>query len=180
VIPVIDLKARFGLPESEQTDESRILVIHVGGNTTSIIVDAVKEVLRIGRDQIAPPPPTVANLGREYLLGLVKLDDQLLILLDIERLLPAAPEPTAPQDPLPACRSGPGTSADSPRAASFGLASALAPALRCAAGKQRPGLSGLGHRECFACQAAAVRPCPVDPAHQNGRPHLFPDPHLPA
>jgi len=87
VIPVIDLKARFGLPESEQTDESRILVIHVGGNTTSIIVDAVKEVLRIGRDQIAPPPPTVANLGREYLLGLVKLDDQLLILLDIERLL---------------------------------------------------------------------------------------------
>ena len=87
VIPVIDLKARFGLPESEQTDESRILVIHVGGNTTSIIVDEVKEVLRIGRDQIAPPPPTVANLGREYLQGLVKLDDQLLILLDIERLL---------------------------------------------------------------------------------------------
>jgi len=87
VIPVIDLRARFGLPESEQSDESRILVIHVGDNMIGIIVDAVEEVLRIGRDQIAPPPPTVANLGREYLQGLVKLDDVLLILLDIERLL---------------------------------------------------------------------------------------------
>jgi purine-binding chemotaxis protein CheW len=87
VIPVIDLRIRFGLPEAELTSESRIMVINVGGKTIGIVVDAVSEVLRISNDQIAPPPPTVAGLGREYLTGLVRLEDQLLILLDIDKLL---------------------------------------------------------------------------------------------
>lgn len=87
VIPVIDLRIRFGLPEAELTGESRIMVINVRGKTIGIIVDAVSEVLRISNNQIAPPPPTVAGLGREYLTGLVRLEEQLLILLDIDKLL---------------------------------------------------------------------------------------------
>ena len=87
VIPVIDLRTRFGLPEAELTDESRIMVLHVGSKTIGIVVDAVSEVLRATKDQIAPPPPTVAGLGREYLTGLVKLEERLLILLDIDRIL---------------------------------------------------------------------------------------------
>jgi len=87
VIPVVDLRALFGLPEGEKTDDSRIMVLQVGTKTVGIVVDAVDEVLRISQDQIAPPPPTVANLGNEYLNGLVKLEDQLLILLDIDKIL---------------------------------------------------------------------------------------------
>jgi purine-binding chemotaxis protein CheW len=86
VIPVIDLRVRFGLPESDLSDESRIMVIQACGRTIGIMVDAVSEVLRVKHDQIAPPPPTVAGLGRDYLSGLVKLDDRLLILLDIDKI----------------------------------------------------------------------------------------------
>ena len=87
VLPVIDLRGLFGLPESEQTHDKRIMVMQVGNQTVGIIVDGVDEVLRISQDQIAPPPPTVAGLGNEYLNGLVKLDKQLLILLDIDKIL---------------------------------------------------------------------------------------------
>jgi purine-binding chemotaxis protein CheW len=86
VIPVIDLRARFGLPEGDLTDDSRIMVLQARGKTIGIVVDAVSEVLRVKHDQIAPPPPTVAGLGRDYLSGLVKLDDRLLILLDIDKI----------------------------------------------------------------------------------------------
>lgn len=86
VIPVIDLRTRFGLPEGEITNESRIMVLNVARKTIGIIVDTVNEVLRVANKQIAPPPPTVAGLGREYLNGLVKLDERLLILLDIDNI----------------------------------------------------------------------------------------------
>ncbi len=87
VIPIVDLRLRFGLTQQEQTDETRIMVVNVSGKTIGIIVDAVSEVLRIAHDQIAPPPPTVSGLGREYLTGLVKLETRLLILLDIDKIL---------------------------------------------------------------------------------------------
>jgi purine-binding chemotaxis protein CheW len=86
VIPVIDLRARFGLPEGDLTDDSRIMVLQACGKTIGIVVDAVSEVLRVKHDQIAPPPPAVAGLGRDYLNGLVKLDNKLLILLDIDKI----------------------------------------------------------------------------------------------
>ena len=87
VIPIVDLRLRFGLQNESQSDETRIMVVNVAGKTIGIIVDAVSEVLRISQEQIAPPPPTVAGLGREYLTGLVKLDKRLLILLDIDKIL---------------------------------------------------------------------------------------------
>lgn len=87
VIPIVDLRLRFGLNQEPQTDETRIMVVNVAGKTIGIIVDAVSEVLRISQEQIAPPPPTVVGLGREYLTGLVKLDKRLLIMLDIDKIL---------------------------------------------------------------------------------------------
>lgn len=87
VIPIVDLRSRFGMPEEAATDETRIMVMNVAGKTTGIIVDAVSEVLRISTEQLAPPPPTVSGLGRDYLTGLAKLEKRLLILLDVDRLL---------------------------------------------------------------------------------------------
>ena len=86
VIPVIDLRARFSLAESELTADSRIMVLHVGSRTIGIMVDSVNEVLRVTRDQISPAPPTVTSSGNEYMTGLVRLKEDLLILLDVDRL----------------------------------------------------------------------------------------------
>ena len=87
VIPVIDLRTRFGLPTMEQSQDSRILVIHIGQKMVGIVVDGVDEVLRISTDQIAPTPDTVVSMGNEYLNGLVKMENQILILLDIDKIL---------------------------------------------------------------------------------------------
>jgi purine-binding chemotaxis protein CheW len=87
VIPVVDLRLRFGLPSQEPTDETRIMVVNITGKTIGVIVDAVSEVLRISGDQISPAPPTVSGLGRDYLNGLVNLENRLLILLNIDKML---------------------------------------------------------------------------------------------
>ncbi len=86
VIPVIDLRARFSLANSELTADSRIMVLHVGSRTIGIVVDSVNEVLRVTREQISPAPPTVTSSGNEYMTGLVRLKEDLLILLDVDRL----------------------------------------------------------------------------------------------
>jgi purine-binding chemotaxis protein CheW len=87
VIPIVDLRLRFGMPEEAVTDETRIMVVNVMGRTIGLIVDAVSEVLRVSQEQISPPPPTVVGLSREYLVGLAKLERRLLILLDIDKIL---------------------------------------------------------------------------------------------
>ncbi len=89
VIPIIDLRLRFGLTEEPPSDNTRIMVVNVSGRVIGVIVDAVNEVLRISQDQIAPPPTTVAGLGRDYLIGLAKLEKRLLILLDITKIMRA-------------------------------------------------------------------------------------------
>lgn len=93
VIPIVDLRLRFGMVEEPTNDETRIMVMNVAGKTIGIIVDAVSEVLRISKDQIAPPPPTISGLGRDYLTGLAKLEKRMLILLDVDRLLSAGDSP---------------------------------------------------------------------------------------
>lgn len=88
VIPVINLRKRFGLDSKEIDSHSRIMVVDVG-TTIGLIVDSVSEVLRLSSDTVEPPPPMTANNNgsSEYIKGVGKLADRLLILLDIEKLL---------------------------------------------------------------------------------------------
>ncbi|MGB9715374.1 MAG: chemotaxis protein CheW [Thermodesulfovibrionales bacterium] len=86
VIPVINLRKKFGLPVKEMDAQSRIMVVDVGVKV-GIIVDSVSEVLRLSSDTVEPPPPMTTGNGSEYISGVGKLGDRLVILLDIERLL---------------------------------------------------------------------------------------------
>lgn len=86
VIPVINLRKRFGLNDKEKDAQSRIMVVDVG-TTVGLIVDSVSEVLRLSSDTVEPPPPITGCNGSEYIKGIGKLEDRLLILLDIDKLL---------------------------------------------------------------------------------------------
>jgi len=87
VIPVVDLRWRLGLGATESTEDTRIIVVSMAGKTVGLIVDSVSEVLRIDDEQVEPAPKSVAGIGQEYLLGLAKLDERIVILLDIEKVL---------------------------------------------------------------------------------------------
>lgn len=87
VIPIIDLRKRFGLPARERDKMNRIIVVEIGATVVGFIVDAVSEVLRLPASTVEPPPPVVAGLDAEYISGVGKLDDRLLIMLDMNRLL---------------------------------------------------------------------------------------------
>ncbi len=86
VIPVINLRKKFGFEIKEMDTHSRIIVVDVG-NTVGLIVDSVSEVLRLSSDTVEPPPRMTGNGSADYILGIGKLQDRLLILLDIETLL---------------------------------------------------------------------------------------------
>ena len=87
VIPVVDLRRRFGLPQADHTRASRIVVVELSDHVVGIIVDGVSEVLRVNTATIEPPSPVVAGIDSEYLSGIAKVDEQLIILLDVDRVL---------------------------------------------------------------------------------------------
>ncbi|MDD3852582.1 MAG: chemotaxis protein CheW [Syntrophomonadaceae bacterium] len=87
IIPIIDLKKRFDMGASNITAETRSVVVEVEGQTVGIIVDEVSEVLRLPTDSIEPPPVIIGGITSEYLTGVGKLQDRLLILLDMDKIL---------------------------------------------------------------------------------------------
>jgi len=88
VIPVIDLRLKFGLEPAEYTDQTCIVVVDIG-TLTGIIVDTVQEVLDIDESQIDPPPPLGASVDTSFVLGMGKIKDDVKILLDIDKVLNA-------------------------------------------------------------------------------------------
>lgn len=98
VIPVIDLRRRFGLTVTEETNESRVLVVDSEGEDLGVIVDAVTEVQRITEDSIEPVSNLVSTEESEYIVGITKVEDQLIILLDLDRAIGNASSQNDTQD----------------------------------------------------------------------------------
>jgi purine-binding chemotaxis protein CheW len=86
VIPVIDLRQKFELQSKEKDQQTRIVVCDVAGSQTGMIVDSVQEVLRIPRSALEPCPAAVTVAGQDYLEGIVKLEDRLILFLSLDRL----------------------------------------------------------------------------------------------
>ncbi|HEX5003733.1 MAG TPA: chemotaxis protein CheW [Gemmatimonadales bacterium] len=85
VVPVVDLRKRLGLPALQQ-EETRVMIVTMDGQRVGMIVDGVREVLRIDSRRIAPPPPMVRGLAAKFISGVLTLEDRTVILLQAGRL----------------------------------------------------------------------------------------------
>ena len=84
VIPVVDLRRRFGLPTAEHTRASRIVVVDVGEQVVGMIVDAVNQVVRLDTATVEAPGAVVTGADNAYVQGIAKLTDRLVLLLDLD------------------------------------------------------------------------------------------------
>jgi purine-binding chemotaxis protein CheW len=87
VVPIVNLRLRFELPAMAAVGETRILVLNVSGEWIGIVVDAVSEVAAFDRATLSAPPKLFRGLAREYVKGIIRRSDRLLIYLDVEHLL---------------------------------------------------------------------------------------------
>jgi len=87
VIPVVSLRKFFGLPEEEERSKQKIMIMDIQGTTIGLIVDTVSEVLRISSSIVEPPPSMTYSVSTEFISGIAKLEDRLIILLDMDKLI---------------------------------------------------------------------------------------------
>jgi len=87
VIPIIDLRTRLKLERKTHDKDTRIIVVEISGKTVGFIVDSVQEVLRIPMNITEAPPEIVSGVDSEFIRSVGKLEDRLLILIDLEKVL---------------------------------------------------------------------------------------------
>lgn len=91
IVPVIDLRVRFSLEDAAFDSATVVIVVHVAGargeRVVGIVVDAVSDVYAVAAESITPPPDVMGSIDHMFVTGLARIDDKLVIILDIERLV---------------------------------------------------------------------------------------------
>lgn len=87
VTPILDLRIKFGIEEAEPSDSTRIIIVHIPNLEVGLIVDAAYDVIDIPADAVEPSPEVVGSLEADYIEGVVNLENRLLILLNMEKVL---------------------------------------------------------------------------------------------
>jgi len=87
VLPVLNLRKRLGLSDKEMSKASRIVVTEIGSKVIGLLVDVVSHVIKIPPQYVEPAPEEVLEVDTDYITGVGKLNDKMIILLDLEKLL---------------------------------------------------------------------------------------------
>lgn len=87
IIPIIDLRDRFGMEKRELTDESRIIIVNQNELEVGLIVDAASDVIDLPVEKIEPNPEVVGTVSADYIEGVVNMGERLLVLLNLEKVL---------------------------------------------------------------------------------------------
>jgi purine-binding chemotaxis protein CheW len=91
IVPIVDLRIKFGVGRVEYTQFTVVIILNVGGRVVGIVVDSVSDVTALGAEALRPAPGFSSQVGADFILGLGTLDERMLIVVDIERLM-LAPE----------------------------------------------------------------------------------------
>lgn len=89
VLSAVELRARLGLPDRAADQEAMLVVVRIAGETIALLVDSIGAVIDVDEEQFELPPDTLTGPSREFLHGAYKLEDRLLLALDIERAVAA-------------------------------------------------------------------------------------------
>lgn len=87
VIPVVDLRKRFGLPPAENREQARLLILAVAGQSVGLVVDEVTEMITVALKDLKPPPRRVRSVASEYMVGVCLVQETPVMLLNIDALL---------------------------------------------------------------------------------------------
>lgn len=87
VVPIVDLRKRFGLECEAPTRDTRIMIINLNDTLVGMVVDSVTQVVRISEDAIEPPPQMSVTANSAFIKGIAKFDNMLIILLDLKKVL---------------------------------------------------------------------------------------------
>src|SRR5690606_10870003 len=87
IVPIVDLRLKFRLASADYTQQTVVIVINISTRVVGIVVDQVSDVMTLTAEQIKPPPEFGISLPLDYIHGLGNLEERMLVLVDIERLL---------------------------------------------------------------------------------------------
>jgi len=87
IVPVFDLRSRLGLKEAGHGPRTRVVVVYRGDEFAGMIVDSITQVMRVSVDRIEPPPPTIGTVEAEFIKGVTRHQERLIILLNLARVL---------------------------------------------------------------------------------------------
>ncbi|MBI1395796.1 MAG: chemotaxis protein CheW [Betaproteobacteria bacterium] len=90
IVPIVDLRIKFGLGQAEYNQFTVVIVLNVGGRVVGVVVDSVSDVITLEPGQIKPAPEFSSSFDTRYLTGIGSVDDRMLILVDIECLMLSA------------------------------------------------------------------------------------------
>lgn len=87
IVPILSVRARFGLPPAEETDRSRIVLTGLGADTIGLLVDEVHQIVRVSDAEVQPPAAAMAAALAEYFRGVVRVGEELIMLIDTQRIV---------------------------------------------------------------------------------------------
>lgn len=87
IVPIVSIKKRFELPEVEVSEDQRVIIINLGSKQVGFVVDDASQVITMDESQIEKPPEVIAGRDRGYITGVGKVEDNIILLLDLEKIL---------------------------------------------------------------------------------------------